>query len=64
MTSHILANVKMYLLSQAATRYCVMYFGINQKKGCRFLEIGIYIKKTDIENLTCELYFMDYHFTF
>ena len=46
MTSNLLENVQVYLLSHAVTRYCMIYFGNSWKIGIRF-----YNKKSDIENL-------------
>ena len=42
MTSRVLENVKIYLLSQAVTRYCMVYFGNSPKIGFGFLEYIIY----------------------
>ena len=58
MTSSFLENVKMYLFSQAMSKYCMIYFGYSLTKGFRFLEKIIY-KKSDIKIL-----FMDYHLAF
>ena len=36
MTSNLLENVQIYLLSHAVTRYCMIYFGISSKIGICF----------------------------
>ena len=50
MTSNLLENVQVYLLSHAVTRYCMICFGNSWKIGICFYNKS-YSKKTDIENL-------------
>ena len=51
MTSNLLVNVQVYLLSQALTRYCLIYFGYSSKIGICFFLINHMLKKPDVENL-------------
>ena len=51
MTSKRLENVQVDLVSEAVTRYKMIYFGNSSKIGiCS--KINQYIKKSDVENLT------------
>ena len=50
MTSNILENVQVYLLSDVVTRYCMIYLGNSSKIGICFLNKSC-IKKSDVENL-------------
>ena len=50
MTSYLLENMQVYLLSQAVTRYYMICFGNLSKIGICFLNKS-YIKKSDVENL-------------
>ena len=50
MTSNLLENVQVYLLSHAVTRYCMIYFGNSWKIGICFYN-KLCSKKSDIENL-------------
>ena len=50
MTSNLLENVQVYLLSQAVTRYCKIYFGISLKMEY-ISRINNIIKKSEVENL-------------
>ena len=49
-TSNIFENVQVYLLSQAVTRYCMIYFGDSSKIESLFKN-KLYIKDFDVENL-------------
>ena len=49
MTSNLLENVKVYLLSQVLTRYCIINFGNSWKLD--FFRINRILKKSDVENL-------------
>ena len=50
MTSNVLENVQIYVLSHAVTRYCMMYLGNSSKIGICFQNKSC-IKKSDVENL-------------
>ena len=63
MTSSFLENVKMYLFSQAMSRYCMIYFGYSPIKDFDFWS-KLYKKKSDIKNLIYCYYFTDYPLTF
>ena len=65
MTSSVQENVKMYLLYQAVTRYCMIYFINLPKIWIWFLEC----KYITLKNLTLKIlkfcfYVMNYHNTF
>ena len=49
-TSSIFENVQVYLLSQAVTRYCMIYF-VNSSKIESLFKNKLYIKDFDVENL-------------
>ena len=50
MASNLVENVQFYLLSNAVTRYCMIYFEKSSKFGICF-ENKSCIKKSDVENL-------------
>ena len=50
MNSNLLENMQVYLLTQAVTRNCMIYFGNSSKIGICFKNKS-YIKKSDVENL-------------
>ena len=50
MTSNVLENVQVYLLSHAVTRYCMIYLGNSSKIEICFQNKSC-IKKSDVENL-------------
>ena len=58
MNSSFLENVKMYLFSQAVSRYCIVYFEIPHPKKKDFdFQRKLYIKIADIKNLNFLLLF-------
>ena len=60
MTSNLLENVQVYVLSQAVTHYCMIYFGNSSKIGIIF-RINPVLEKSDVENLKNIFYLMDYY---
>ena len=50
MTSNLLEDMQVYLVTQAVTRYCTIYFGNSSKIGTCF-QNKLSIKKSDVENL-------------
>ena len=50
MTSSLIENVQVYLLSHVVTRYCMIYVVNSSKIGICFYNKS-YIKKSDVENL-------------
>ena len=63
MTSNLLENVQVYLLSQVLTRYCMIYFAIRQKLEFVF-RINHILKNLILKILRIYFYFMDYYKTF
>ena len=50
MTSNLLENVQVYLLSHAVTRYCMIILAFRRKLEFVF-RINDVLKKSDVENL-------------
>ena len=63
MTSNVLKNVKVYLLSHAVARYCMIYFGNSSKIGICF-RINHVLKNLMLKILKKYFQFMDYDNTF
>ena len=51
MTSSFLEIVKMYLFSQAVSRYCMMYFGYSPQKRISIFRVNYILKNLTLKTL-------------
>ena len=64
MTSSLQENVKMYVLSQGVTRFCMINFGNSPKKLDLIFIVNYILKRLTLKMLKFSFYVMDYHKTF
>ena len=62
MTSSFLENVKMYLFSQAVSRYCMIYYGNFTQKRISIFRVNYILKFLTLKNLIILLLFHELSF--